>query len=760
MPSAFDLLDKTIQRALWDMRWSNLRPLQVDAIQAMAEGVDHLILSAATASGKTEAAFLPVLSAIASNPDSSVRALYVGPLKALINDQFGRLESLCEHAHIPVHRWHGDVSAGQKQKFRKDPGGVLLITPESLESCFINYGNQVPRIFRDLDFVVIDELHAFIGDPRGHHLRSLLYRLDSALNRRLQFLGLSATLGDFSQAQRYIDRRAPDTVRVIEDEEGQRAVKIGIRAYPWKPFSDEGEGNDAPPAVGSTADAAARISAIAAGSGHLVADAPCTPGNETAPADALEEFLLARELAKVFGGRPNLVFTNSRVLGEVVADQINQIARRERWPTNPFVLHHGSLSKDVRTDVERRLKAGDPLTVLCTSTLEMGIDIGSVYSVGQLGPTWSVASLVQRLGRSGRGKGESAILRLYSLDEPPHEGSRVDDLLCPQLLRSIALVELMVDKWLEPVDECELNLSTLIHQVLSVLRQTGGAAASQVHGLLCDSGYFAAVPQKLFAKVLRSLGAHDLVEQMADGTLILTPDGESITHSRDFYANFIGTDDYAVRFAENEIGKLPASSIPPPGEHLILNGRRWRVDEIVEQSRVVEVLPASGRKRPLFKGEPGEVHAEIARRIKRVLESEQAYPMLHEDAAGLLDAARSLYKSCGLNHSGVIDKGQRCQFFPWTGSRGIRTRLMCARADGISASANKLSITYSCSGDDLAQHLSRVGGGLFEPLELARLIDQKKIEKYDCYLPEDVLDQVNSTRLISVEDAAAAANAS
>ena len=170
---AFSRLAEPMQRILWSMGWQALRPMQERAIEAVLRTDSDLILAAPTASGKTEAAFLPILSAILADPTSSVRAMYVSPLKALINDQFRRLEDLCEYAEIPVHRWHGDVAAASKQKLIERPSGVLLITPESLESLFINRSSALPRLFRHLSFVVIDELHAMLGRERGTHLRSL-----------------------------------------------------------------------------------------------------------------------------------------------------------------------------------------------------------------------------------------------------------------------------------------------------------------------------------------------------------------------------------------------------------------------------------------------------------------------------------------------------------------------------------------------------------------------------------------------------------
>src|SRR4051812_35439985 len=150
---AMDLLHPGVQKAIWSMGWKEFRPIQSEAIHQVLESSKHLIITAQTAGGKTEAAFLPIISKLAEHPQPSIQALYVGPLKALINDQFERLEKICEALNIPVHRWHGDVSASRKRQVRENPSGILLITPESLESTFINYPNQITRMFKRLRFV-------------------------------------------------------------------------------------------------------------------------------------------------------------------------------------------------------------------------------------------------------------------------------------------------------------------------------------------------------------------------------------------------------------------------------------------------------------------------------------------------------------------------------------------------------------------------------------------------------------------------------
>ena len=278
MSAAFAKLHPKIQEAVWNQHWDELRPLQVDAIEALLDTTDHLIVAAATASGKTEAVFLPVLSQIAAEPAESVQALYISPLKALINDQFRRLEDLCAHAEIPVHRWHGDVGATDKQRLRQSPGGVLLITPESLESQFINLDRHLRRIYAHLRFVVIDELHAFLDNVRGIHLRSLLARLGATVGVTPRRFGLSATIGDFAPARAFLCPEAPDTVRVLEDDTQRKELRVGLKAYLDAPEPTEG-------AEGETADPVAATGGLAA---------------------------VAEDIAQRFRGYSNLIFCNSR----------------------------------------------------------------------------------------------------------------------------------------------------------------------------------------------------------------------------------------------------------------------------------------------------------------------------------------------------------------------------------------------------------------------------------------------------------------
>ena len=294
----------------------------------------------------------------------------------------------------------------------------MLITPESLESNFINYGPLVPQLYRDLEFVVIDELHSFLEKERGIHLRSLLSRLFTAIGRTPRLIGLSATIGDPAAARCFLRPDDPGRVALVEGPKGQRNFEIGVRAF----VEDSADG------------------------------------------DAGDRLLtkVAEDLVKRCPGSGNLVFANSRQTVEELASHVPTIAA-QRGVDNPFLVHHGSLGRELREQAEARLKSGQPVTAICTSTLELGIDIGGVEAVFQVDPPCSVLALLQRLGRSGRRSGDSAVLHLYTRDGAA--GEELSGQLYPELLRGIAIVELMLQGWLEPKNPGELHLSTLVHQV-------------------------------------------------------------------------------------------------------------------------------------------------------------------------------------------------------------------------------------------------------------------------------------------------------
>jgi ATP-dependent Lhr-like helicase len=753
---AFSLLHAGVQEAIWKMGWKEFKPIQVQSIHAICETEQHLVVCAQTAGGKTEAAFLPIISRLAAQPQPSVQALYIGPLKALINDQFRRLEELCAKLDIPVHRWHGDVPANQKKALRDKPGGILLITPESLESNFINFGAQVPRVYRHLSFVVIDELHSFLSNVRGVHLQSLMGRLSVAAGCSPRLVGLSATLADPLAARAFLAPDAVESVQVIEDTSAKREIKFGIKSFLKKPQEKKQPARRLTPEQAlALADGLSSASAANEEGVKDLLEKRVTPADSSAGTpeeDELDE--IADDIIKNFSLSTNLIFGNSKQSIEVLADRLHERVRREKWPADPFVVHHGSLSKDLREDAEATLKSGVPTTALCSSTLEMGIDIGHVRAVGQLDTPWSVASMVQRLGRSGRRASEAAIMRMYVREESPHAGSTLTNLLYPDLLRAIAMTRLMLTKWLEPFDQNRMHLSTLSHQVLSCLKQTGGMRAADLYRTFCFRGPFRSVTQAQFAGLLRGLAEHDLVEQVPTGELILALVGERITASFDFYAAFQSTEEFTIRCGAEEIGKLPADIVPPVGEHLILAGKRWRVEEILPNQKLALVVLSPGGKAPPFQGGGGEIHTRVVREMKAVLLGEDEPAYLDQNSKLLLRAARRTARAVGLAEKDIIAGRQGLQWFPWVGTRALLTLSLFAKSAKIIHEADRLSISYQLpTADGLRDHLRQIAASRPSADELASLIPVKAVEKFDDFAPEALLNAANACNRLAIEEA-------
>ncbi|MCY7406319.1 MAG: DEAD/DEAH box helicase, partial [Alkalinema sp. CAN_BIN05] len=220
-----------IQEYMYRNRWPGLRPIQEEACRVIFDSDDHLLVAAGTAAGKTEAAFIPVLTELFNQSPQGIGALYIGPIKALINDQFERLTDLLEMADIPVQMWHGDVTQSKKKKVLNDPRGILQITPESLESLLVNKAKDLPRLFGQLKFVIIDEVHAFIGSDRGDQVLCQLTRLAQITGNEARRIGLSATLGDYALAERWMAAGTGRSVAVPMLESAGRKIQLSIEHF-------------------------------------------------------------------------------------------------------------------------------------------------------------------------------------------------------------------------------------------------------------------------------------------------------------------------------------------------------------------------------------------------------------------------------------------------------------------------------------------------------------------------------------------------
>jgi len=706
-PDAFTLLDQGVQRQLYGMGWRELRPIQAEAIRAYCQSDRDLLIMAETAGGKTEAAFLPVLSAIASEPEGSIRAVYVGPLKALINDQFGRLEELCSHIDVKVHRWHGDVSASQKAALVKKPSGVLLITPESLESLLINRTASLSSLLGGLRVIVIDEVHAFLEGERGLHLASLLSRIRRYIvpgQARTRTIGLSATVGDMGIAQQYLCPGEPERVTVITGGDGSKDIQFRIHGYVKEAANgDSARGQNA---------------------------------KENADLRVMQR--IACDLAEHCRTHSNLIFANAKGDIEIYADMANEQCRLGALPET-FLVHHGSLAREVREDAESTMKSGRKMTTVCSSTLEMGIDIGSVRMVCQIGAPWSVSSFKQRLGRSGRKDGEPRRLRGYVICE--QDATEKDPLaqLPIDLLQTIAICELMLTGWVEPPSLSKLDLSTITHQVISTIAELGAVGAESLHALLCCDGPFRAFDPILFLRVLRELGNADIVEQCENGDLILGLVGEHLRSKRDFYAAFASRVEYTLIAGDRKIGSIPIDTVPKLGEHLVFAARRWQVAEVDSAKLIVHVVPAKKRQRPKFTGGVGEIHSRVREQMMSTLASVTVPTFLDATAADALRRARLISKEHDLARRGLVDVGDsRCFWLTWTGTKRQRTLVALLTSMGIEATDRRIAIECRTNSGILAQRLHAVRERLPGMLTLAESVVPKQFRKYD-YLFSDAL---------------------
>lgn len=714
--TAFNLLAEPIQRWVWLKGWTTLRDIQESAIPHLINGDYDVIIAAATAGGKTEAAFLPLISkTYVADETGGFDLVYVGPLRALINDQFQRLEDLCESLEMPVHPWHGDITQGVKSRARKDPRGILLITPESLEAMFVLRGLEIARLFAGTQAIVIDELHALLDSERGIHLRSLLTRLELAVGRRIRRVGLSATLGDMSLASCYLRPEAPEEiVQLISRSEGQE-LRVQLRGY-----VDRHHDN---PSV----------------SGEARLDGPDT--SDVSAAQAVGEHLFDK-----FRGTNNLVFAGSRHNVEIFSDILRRLCEKRKFP-NEFFPHHASLSREHRAFVESRLKSGKlPVTAICTSTLELGIDIGDVTCVGQIGAPWSVAALRQRLGRSGRRDGQPAVLRMYTIEMETDGDSHPVDRLHLRLVRSIAMIELLIEGWCEPPRAEALHLSTLTHQILSVIAAFGGASASRLYATLCDRGPFRSVDPSLFARLLRRLGDPEiaLIEQAKDGTLLPGREGERLVEHYSFFAVFHTPREYRVVHDTKTLGTIPLLAPLAKDMTIILVGRRWRVVEIHDRDKVIQVTPDFSGKPPVFGGDAGDIHQKITERMCEVLRTDILPAYLDKTAAEILSSARADYWRSGLDEQPIQHLGKdRYLLAPWTGTVGTASLAMVLTAlnyrvgtfDGILEVASNGSNTK-----DLFLQLEKIALG---KMDLRDLIRNRAVvplsEKFHRYLDKDLL---------------------
>ena len=683
--SSFELLHDSVRNWVWRQGWSSLRDIQENTIPVVLQRDCDVIISAATAGGKTEAAFLPILSHLLSNSSQGFDVLYVSPLKALINDQYRRLLDMTSGTSVVVTPWHGDIDASRKTRALKNPSGILIITPESLESFLINRNASVKKAFGKLKYIVIDELHAFIGNERGKQLQSLLSRIELITGNTPPRIAMSATFSNYDKVKSFLRPDGSFQCMIPSQGDISHETRILVKEYLQLPEKDVDKE-------------------------------------------------IADEIFTKLRGSNNLVFTNSRVAAEGFAVRLGDRCEEMCVP-NEFRVHHGSLSKIEREAVEQELQRGQtPVTALCTSTLELGVDIGKVKSIAQVGVANSVSGLRQRLGRSGR-RDEPSILRVFSIENEEASGWLYD--LRANLVQNIAVIELLREKEYEAPVIDKPHLSTLIQQILSLVASFSGFYPKEGWEILCNRGAFRNISSKIFLDLLKCMGKRGLLSQLNTGEIIVGKEGESLLRRLDFYTAFVAPVDYDVINTDggNRVGMI--QSLPEVKQQIILAGKRWVILRVDEKSRSIYVARIKSGGGISFSSDVPEIDEIITRKMRDIYMSDELYPYL-DIASGShqeLVKAREYFIENKLNMKFYAGNS----LFTWAGAKVNRTiALMCKLRLKKNLDYNHLMV-YGITPQDIAVILSQK-----QPSgdDLAALVPryEKEKQQYDHFLSDDLLN--------------------
>ncbi|MCL1995617.1 MAG: DEAD/DEAH box helicase [Defluviitaleaceae bacterium] len=636
--SVFEKLAPFIQNYIYYQGWESLKEIQVAACDVIFNSDSNLLIATPTASGKTEAAFLPIITELYNKPPDSVGLLYIAPLKALINDQFIRIEELLQEAHIPVTKWHADASQSKKQKLLKDSiGGVLQITPESLEAMLMTRKQNIVTLFSDLRFIVIDEVHNFLGQDRGIQLSCIMERIQTLTGNIPRRVGLSATIGNLSVAEDWLC--AGTNKKCITPKVGAERRRARIMLDHFYTL---------PEAQGTNKEI-----------------------EKTEKTKKIEESWLAyyESIYNLVKGKKSIVFANSRKEVERNIVNLKELAEKKR-ERDVFFVHHGSISASNREYAEEQMKNADlPIVTGATVTLELGIDLGDLDRIVQTGCPHSVSGLAQRLGRSGRRSGISEMSFVFN-EEIPTENNDWYKNINWQLVKCIALIELYRENWLEPTNIEKYPFSMLFHQTMSFLFSNGEASPGFLAQTILNLSVFHHISQEDYKELLRFMLENGHIERTATGGLLIGHRGEQLTNHYSFFAVFETPIEYSVRDKSHKIGTL--SDPMPPDTTFVLAGKTWTVTELDMAHKVIYVKSAKGKPPTVWHGSGFDFeHTKVLQKMKSIIASNTTYPYLTNSAKMRLEEIRTIIRQMGILDTKFFSLAPNTYgFFPWLGTKG------------------------------------------------------------------------------------------
>lgn len=604
---AFAHLHPVIQHHVVNtLGWPTLRPLQRESIAPVLSGDDCLLL-APTAGGKTEAAVLPLLTRMEQAQWTGTSVLYVCPLKALLNNLHRRLESYAGWLGREVGLRHGDTTQGSRKRQLRERPSILLTTPESLEAMLVSPTVDTAHVFADVRAVVVDEVHAFAGDDRGWHLLAVLQRIDEITGRNIQRIGLSATVGNADQLLQWLQGAAPNR---------QRSVVAPAMSAPTPP--------------------------------DLAVDYVGGIGNAAAVVAALHR------------GEKRLVFADSRRNVESLASHL----RDREVDTH---VSHSSLSVGERRRAEQAFAEAQDCVIVSTSTLELGIDVGDLDRVLQVGAPHTVASLLQRLGRTGRRPGTSRNMTFLATNDE-------------DLLRAAALLLLLEDGYVEPVTAPPAPRHVAAQQIIGLALQKGRIDPFVEARRLAGLGLATEDDLDAIARWLLDTGHLD----SDSGLAFVGPTAEAHYGRRSFMevlAVFTAPPEVTVLHGRQEFGSVDPTLLTAKshGPRIItLGGRAWQVTHIDWPRGRAQVVPSDQVGRSRWTGESSAYSYALSTAIRRVLlGATPSTPLLSERAHARLELLRNEYATKVADDATVVvESDGRTRW--WTFAGGRANRLLAA----------------------------------------------------------------------------------
>ena len=695
--SAYFRLSERLQRGIASvLKWSSLRPVQEATIDAVRGGNNALVL-APTAGGKTEAAFFPILDALHAQPTEGVGCVYVSPLRALLNNQEGRIDRLAGLVGLDAFKWHGDVPGGPRKRFLEQPADVLLTTPESLEVILMTGRASEHRLFEHLRFVVIDEIHALAADDRGAHLLAVVERLARLTNRDVQRVGLSATVGN---------------------PEGLARWMQGTSDRPWTVVD--------PPRERIPRRVAAR---------HV------GKGVEETAAEAVP---LAR-------GRKSIFFTQGRADTERIRQSFARLGV-------PAFVHHSSVSRELREEAEARFMGTEgPATLISTSTLELGIDVGDLDLVLQLDSPFTVSSFLQRMGRTGRRPGTHQHLEFFTSKEEP-------------LLRAAALVNLARAGFVEVVEPSRANTPVFLHQILAQVVERSGVGRAALWRVLRGPSPFADIDRGAFDRIVEHLVQTDVLSEV-DRVLTLGEAGERAFGGRNFfdlYSVFEASSEVTVKTPDGRVvGTLEMGYVwQMQGKEFafLLAGTEWRATEVDLDRALVIAVPIAGGKAPQWGGGGGILGREVAEEMRRLLLVDEALPFVDEAGRSHLEGMRTQWRPLlGADRCPLVRNGDTLRIYTFAGGRINATLAALLESEGVASVGSFGGFGVDLKGPTggrpdvetvrAALRRGRQADTRFSAAEKAGLVSEKvrgKLAKFQPYLPPDLEGAYLADRLFDL----------